>query len=184
METYNAKREHLLGICDVFLQDNLSLSNTAGTIRGIHFQSPPHPQAKLVRCTRGALLDYVADLRNGSPTFGKYVSAELSAENGRQLYIPIGFGHALVTLENFTEVSYKVSDLYSAELDAGIRWNCPDVAINWGVGDADAPGPRADRRRVEGAQRVGVGAGRVLGHVQHGQPFADRERDGFLGELQ
>ena len=138
METYNAKREHLLGICDVFLQDNLSLSNTAGTIRGIHFQSPPHPQAKLVRCTRGALLDYVVDLRNGSPTFGKYVSAELSAENGRQLYIPIGFGHALVTLENFTEVSYKVSDLYSAELDAGIRWNCPDVAINWGVGDADA----------------------------------------------
>lgn len=135
-ETYNADRETANGIVDVFVQDNQSYSREKGTIRGIHFQALPHPQAKLVRCARGRIIDYAVDLRRKSPTYGHYVSAELSAENGRQLYIPIGVGHAFITLEPDTEVAYKVSDFYSPSCDSGIRWDCPDVGIEW-------PFPRA-----------------------------------------
>ena len=131
VEAYNAKREARIGITDLFVQDNHSFSEKRSTIRGIHFQRPPHAQAKLIRCTRGSIRDYVVDLRSGSPTYGNHVSADLSAENGLQLYVPAGFGHAFVTLEAYTELSYKVSDYYSAELDAGIRWNCPDIGISW-----------------------------------------------------
>ena len=130
-ETYNALREIDAGITATFVQDNQSYSASAKTIRGIHFQSPPHAQAKLVRCLRGRLIDYAIDLRNGSPTYGKYVSAELSHDNGYQLYIPAGFGHAFITLEEATEISYKVSDYYSPAFDCGIRWDCPDIAIDW-----------------------------------------------------
>lgn len=130
-ETYNAKREAGRGIEAEFVQDNQSHSAAAGTIRGLHFQRPPRAQAKLVRCLRGRLIDYAVDLRKGSPTYGKYVSAELSTENGCQIFIPIGFAHGFITLEPETEISYKVDDYYSPECDDGIRWNCPDVAIDW-----------------------------------------------------
>lgn len=122
-------RDH--GVDAVFVQDNHSYSALAGTIRGIHFQAPPHAQAKLVRCVRGRIMDYAIDLRSGSPTYGKHVSAELSAENGDQLFIPVGFGHAFITLEPDCEVTYKVSDYYAPECDGGIKWDCPDIGIDW-----------------------------------------------------
>lgn len=130
-ETFNERRERDTGIHDQFVQDNQSYSRDLGTLRGIHFQAPPHAQAKLVRCLRGRILDIAVDLRKGSPTFGNYVSAELSEENGSQLYIPVGFGHAFVTLESNCEVAYKVSDYYAPEADGGIRYDCPDLAIDW-----------------------------------------------------
>lgn len=130
-ETYVDKKWFDKGIQCKFVQDNHSYSKFAGTIRGIHFQSPPHAQAKLVRCIRGSIVDYAVDLRNGSPTFGHYVSAELSADNGRQLFIPVGFGHAFITLEPDCEVLYKVTDYYAPKEDGGIRWDCAQVAIDW-----------------------------------------------------
>ena len=135
VETYNSRRERNVGIQDVFVQDNLSFSAAKFTIRGIHFQLPPNGQAKLVRCNRGRLIDFVVDLRRDSPTYGNCVSVELSQENGQQLYIPIGFGHAFITMESGTELSYKVSDYYSAAADAGIRWDCPDIGIDWPIVD-------------------------------------------------
>jgi dTDP-4-dehydrorhamnose 3,5-epimerase len=130
-ETFNRERFAALGIDDAFVQDNHSMSLAKGTLRGIHFQAPPHAQAKLVRCLRGRIWDVAVDLRRGSPTFGGWVAAELTAENGRQLYVPVGFGHAFVTLEPDTEVSYKVSHLYSPRADGGLRWNDPGLAIEW-----------------------------------------------------
>jgi dTDP-4-dehydrorhamnose 3,5-epimerase len=130
-ETFHRERFATLGIADVFVQDNHSMSLATGTLRGIHFQTPPYAQAKLVRCLRGRIWDVAVDLRRGSPTFGGWVAAELGAENGRQLYVPVGFGHAFVTLEPDTEVSYQVSHLYSPRADAGLRWNDPDLAIEW-----------------------------------------------------
>ena len=130
-ETYHRARWAEQGVAEEFVQDNHSFSSEVGTLRGIHFQTPPHAQAKLVRCTRGRILDYAVDLRAGSPTYGHHVCAELSADNGDQLYIPVGFGHAFVTLEPDTEVQYKVSDVYAPESDGGIRWDCPTIAIDW-----------------------------------------------------
>jgi dTDP-4-dehydrorhamnose 3,5-epimerase len=103
----------------------------AGTIRGIHFQRPPHAQAKLVRCSRGRLLDFAVDLRRGSPTYGQHVAAELTAGKGEQLFVPVGFGHAFVTLEPDTEICYKVSDHYAPDCDDGLRWDCPRIGIDW-----------------------------------------------------
>lgn len=137
-ETYNAPKLLQLGIDTTFVQDNQSYSAFTGTIRGIHFQRPPHAQAKLVRCIRGSILDYAVDLRRGSPTYGQYVSAELSAMNGNQLFVPVGFGHAFVTLTADAEVAYKVSDVYTPECDGGIVWNDPDLAINWPVPESGA----------------------------------------------
>ncbi len=131
METYSERAAASHGIQDRFVQDNQSRSIFAGTIRGIHFQKPPHAQAKLVRCLSGAIIDYAVDLRAGSPTYGKWVSAELSAENGRQLYVPVGYGHAFVTLEANTEVTYKVSDIYAQQCEGGLMWDDPDLAISW-----------------------------------------------------
>jgi dTDP-4-dehydrorhamnose 3,5-epimerase len=119
-----------------FVQDNHSLSRVQGTLRGIHFQTPPHGQDKLVRCVRGRILDVAVDLRRGSPTFGHWVSLELSAENGRQLFVPIGFGHGFVTLEPDTEVIYKVTDYYAPECDGGIRWNDPAIGVDWQLAGA------------------------------------------------
>lgn len=130
-ETYVDRRLAEEGILDRFVQDNESFSAQTGTIRGIHFQTAPHAQAKLVRCPRGRIIDYAVDLRAGSPTYGRHVAAELSGDNGHQLYVPVGFGHAFVTLEPDTLVSYKVTDYYAPECDGGVRWNCPQIGIEW-----------------------------------------------------
>lgn len=134
-ETYSAPRLSDQGIYDHFIQDNHSYSERAGTIRGLHFQVLPGAQAKLVRCVRGAIFDVVVDLRRGSPTFGRGITASLTASNGRQLYVPVGFGHGFLTLEDHTEVTYKVSDIYAPELERGVVWNDPDLAIDWPLGD-------------------------------------------------
>ena len=114
-----------------FVQDNRSLSRNAGTVRGLHFQSPPHAQAKLISCPRGAIFDVAVDLRVGSPTFGQHCSIELSAENGRQIFIPVGFAHGLMTLTPDTEVEYKVSDFYAPASEHGLAHNDPALEIAW-----------------------------------------------------
>jgi len=117
-----------------FVQDNHSYSDLPGTIRGIHFQIPPHAQGKLVRVVRGAVLDVAIDLREGSPSFGRHASVELSAANWTQLWIPVGFGHAFCTLAPETEVLYKMTARYRPDSERGIRWDDPDLAIEWPVG--------------------------------------------------
>ncbi len=137
-EIFNAQRFKKIGIdCD-FVQDNHSYSREVGTVRGLHFQTPPFAQDKLVWCSQGALFDVAVDLRSGSATYGKYVCEELTAENGRQLFIPIGFAHGFCTLKNDTEIAYKVSDYYAPDHDAGIAWNDPDLGIEWPVDAGDA----------------------------------------------
>jgi dTDP-4-dehydrorhamnose 3,5-epimerase len=121
-----------------FVQDNQSLSADVGTVRGLHFQLLPHAQGKLVSCIAGAILDVAVDIRVGSPTYGKHVSAELTAENGHQLWVPAGFAHGFCTLEPMTKVSYKVTDYYSAEHDRGLRWDDPDLGIAWPVAAENA----------------------------------------------
>ncbi len=130
-EVYNARTLAGCGLELTFVQDNQSLSRERGTIRGLHFQSPPHGQAKLVRCLRGAVFDVAVDIRQGSPTFGHWVGAELSEQNGKQLFIPIGFAHGFMTLMPETEVFYKVSDFYAPIFDSGLRWNDPDIGVEW-----------------------------------------------------
>ena len=120
---------------DIFLQDNQSFSRDQGTVRGLHFQLPPHPQAKLVRCLSGALFDVAVDIRLGSPTYGQWIGMELSAENGKQLYIPVGFSHGFMTLEPDTMILYKVSDYYAPDCDRGLAWDDPDIAIEWPMAD-------------------------------------------------
>jgi dTDP-4-dehydrorhamnose 3,5-epimerase len=124
-ETYNRDTFAALGITCTFIQDNHSLSLAAFTLRGLHFQVPDRGQDKLVRCIRGRIFDVAVDVRRGSPTYGRWVGAELSAENGHQLFIPIGFAHGFVTLEHSCEVTYKCSDTYAPQQDGGIRWNDP-----------------------------------------------------------
>mgnify|MGYP001766010791 CR=1 FL=1 len=133
METYNQGAYARAGISDDFVQDNQSRSENAGTVRGLHFQTPPFAQAKLVRCTHGRMLDIAVDIRVGSPTYGRHVGVELSAENAWQLYIPVGFAHGFVTLVPGTVIQYKVSAGYSAAHDAGILWNDPALDIAWPV---------------------------------------------------
>jgi dTDP-4-dehydrorhamnose 3,5-epimerase len=119
-------------IADVtFLQDNESLSRQIGTVRGLHFQLEPVSQGKLVRCTSGELFDVAVDIRVGSPTFGKWVGATLSPENGAQLWIPGGFAHGFITLKAETVISYKVTAPYSAEHDRGLKWDDPAIGIEW-----------------------------------------------------
>ncbi|MFN7232330.1 MAG: dTDP-4-dehydrorhamnose 3,5-epimerase [Brevundimonas sp.] len=130
-EVYVEGRWRAAGVADRFVQDNQSFSAQAGTLRGIHFQRGPHAQAKLVRCVRGAILDVAVDLRAGSPTYGRHVAAELSAANGWQLYVPVGFGHAFVTLTPDTEVAYKVSDVYAPDCDGGVAWDDPAIGVDW-----------------------------------------------------
>lgn len=137
-ETWNKERMAKLGISCDFVQDNQSLSTEAGTVRGLHFQSPPHAQTKLVRCGRGAVLDVAVDIRKGSPTFGQWVAEELSAENGYQLLVPEGFLHGFVTLQPDTEVLYKCTDFYSPECDGAVRFDDQDIGIDWGIDPARA----------------------------------------------
>lgn len=115
------------------VQDNQSFSAQAGTIRGLHFQLEPRAQGKLVRCVAGSLLDVAVDIRRGSPTYGRHVAVELTAQNGRQLWVPPGFAHGFCTLMPDTEISYKVTDYYSAEHDRGLSWNDPALGISWPV---------------------------------------------------
>lgn len=130
-ETWSRKRLAEAGIDLDFVQDNHSLSARAGTLRGLHFQSPPHAQAKLVRCGRGVLWDVAVDIRAGSPTYGHWVGVELSAANGRQLLIPAGFLHGFVTRTDETEIVYKCSDYYAPVCDGAVAWN--SVGIDWGL---------------------------------------------------
>lgn len=136
-ETYNKRTLKENGFEQTFVQDNQSLSRDSGTIRGLHFQLPPSEQGKLVRVVRGSILDVAVDIRRGSPTFGRHVSLELSAENGIQLWVPAGFAHGFCTLEPDTEVLYKVTDYYAPDCDSGIDFADPDLAIEWPV-DATA----------------------------------------------
>ena len=138
-EVYNQQAFVKLGINAGFVQDNHSFSLSLGTIRGLHFQRPPHAQDKLVRCIRGRIYDVAVDLRRGSPTYGKYVGAELSAENGLQLYIPMGFAHGFATLEPDCEITYKVSGFYAPETEGGLRWDDPVIAIDWRLPVGIAP---------------------------------------------
>jgi dTDP-4-dehydrorhamnose 3,5-epimerase len=130
-----------------FVQDNESLSVRRGTIRGLHFQSHPYAQGKLVRCTAGALFDVVVDIRNGSPTFGQWVGEILTPGNGKQLWIPPGFAHGFCSIEPDTVICYKVTDYYNAGCDRGLRWDDPAIGINWpDVADADTLSPK-DRQQ-------------------------------------
>ncbi|MEM8773681.1 MAG: dTDP-4-dehydrorhamnose 3,5-epimerase [Pseudomonadota bacterium] len=132
-ESYSAKLLAEHGIDTVFVQDNHSLSSAAGTVRGLHFQNPPHAQDKLVRCGKGALFDVAVDIRAGSPTYGQWHGAELSFENGRQMLVPAGFAHGFVTREPDTEIVYKCSDYYAPETEGAIRWDDPDIGVEWGA---------------------------------------------------
>lgn len=134
------------GIGLEFVQDNHSLSAQRGVIRGLHFQRPPHAQGKLVRVTRGAVLDVAVDIRRGSPTFGRHVAVELSARNWRQLWIPPGFAHGFCTLEPDTEVQYKVTDYYAPDHDLGLAFDDPALGIAWPVPSAEAVLSDKDRR--------------------------------------
>jgi len=134
-ESYNARRFADAGISETFVQDNCSRSFSKGTIRGLHFQTPPYAQAKLVSCTRGRLLDVVVDIRSGSPSFGRHFAIELSTENGTQLFVPTGFAHGFCTLVDNTEITYKVSDFYEPGSDAGLSFDDATISIDWPVFD-------------------------------------------------
>ncbi len=137
-ETWNQNRLADSGIETTFVQDNHSYSAEKGTIRGLHYQSPPHAQGKLVRVGRGAVLDVAVDVRKGSPTYGQWVSEELSADNGAQLWVPRGFLHGFITLTPDVDLFYKVDGYYSPECDGAVRFDDPDLGIDWGIDTADA----------------------------------------------
>lgn len=132
METWSTRNFEELGLRYDFVQDNQSFSSQKGILRGIHFQNDPMSQAKLVRVTRGAVMDVAVDLRKGSPTYRQWVATEISAENKRMLLIPRGFGHGFKTLTDDVEFCYKVDNLYSKECDRGIRFNDPAIGVDWG----------------------------------------------------
>lgn len=136
-ETYNRKLLADHGIDLEFVQDNQSLSAEKGVLRGLHYQIPPFAQDKLVRVLHGAILDVAIDIRRGSPTFGKHVRQILSADNWRQMLVPIGFAHGFVTLEPNTEVFYKVTNYYKPDHERGVIWNDPDLAIDWPIGPSE-----------------------------------------------
>jgi dTDP-4-dehydrorhamnose 3,5-epimerase len=136
-ETYVGKALEAHGVHDRFVQDNQAYSAQRGTLRGLHLQIPPQPISKLVRCLRGAIFDVAVDVRAGSPTFGRWVGAELSAESGGQLYCPRGFAHAYVTLTPDAEVFYKIDGYYAPDCERGVRWNDPAIGIDWPIPQSD-----------------------------------------------
>ncbi len=137
-ETYNKRALAAQGIHFDFLQDNHAFSATRGTLRGLHFQVPPMAQDKLLRVTRGAIVDVAVDIRQGSPTYGQHVAVELSAENWAQLLVPAGFAHGYCTLVPDTEVLYKVTAFYSREHERGLQWDDPGIGIDWRIPPAEA----------------------------------------------
>lgn len=148
METYNARRLAEAGICVDFRQDNLSQSLLAGTVRGLHYQAPPHDQAKLVSVLSGAVIDVAVDARRGSPTYGAWVKTRLSADTPIQCFVPSGFLHGFVTLSPSTVVAYKVDNHYAPEAAGAVRWNDPDLAIDWEMGDRDAVLSEKDAKAI------------------------------------
>jgi dTDP-4-dehydrorhamnose 3,5-epimerase len=132
-ETFRADVLAAHGISAQFVQDNQAFSAKKGVLRGLHYQIAPRAQGKLIRCARGAILDVTLDIRQGSPTYGRHVAVELSAANWRQLWVPPGFAHGYVTLENDCDVLYKVTDYYAPDCDRGIAWNDPALAIDWRI---------------------------------------------------
>lgn len=145
-ETWNAARIAEAGLDLAFVQDNHTFSAKRGTLRGLHYQSPPRAQDKLVRCSRGAVLDVAVDFRVGSPHFAQWVGVRLSAENGRQVLVPKGFLHGFLTLTDDCEVQYKCTDVYSPDHDHALRWDDPTFGVDWGISapilsDRDATAP-------------------------------------------
>jgi len=150
-ETYNRQAWAYAGLDHNFVQDNHSKSGAAGTVRGLHYQSPPAAQDKLVRVVAGSILDVAVDVRLGSPNFGKWIAVELSAENGKQLFVPKGFLHGFLTLADATEVVYKCTDFYAPKYDGSIRFDDPFIGIDWGwdtgnviLSEKDANAPSFD----------------------------------------
>jgi dTDP-4-dehydrorhamnose 3,5-epimerase len=146
-ETFRADIFAAHGVESLFVQDNHVHSTQKGVLRGLHFQTPPHAQGKLVRCTRGAILDVGVDIRVGSPTYGRHVAVELSAVNWRQLWVPPGFAHGYVTLEEGCEVIYKVTDYHAPDCDSGIAWDDPALGIDWRVSAAEVILSDKDRKQ-------------------------------------
>ena len=130
-ETYSRRRYKEVGIDVDFVQDNHSFSREPGTLRGLHFQAPPNAQGKLVRCSKGAIFDVAVDIRKGSPRYGDWAGYELTEGNAHQLYVPVGFAHGFVTLHPGSEIMYKCTDYYAPQTEGSIRWNDPDISINW-----------------------------------------------------
>lgn len=145
-ETYNKKVAADAGIHLNFVQDNHFLSTGAGTIRGLHFQTAPCAQDKLVRVVRGAIFDVAVDVRKNSPTFGRHVTAVISAHEWNQIFVPIGFAHGLCTLEPDTEVIYKVTNYYAPDHDRGVLWNDPDLGIDWPINENEAIVSEKDKK--------------------------------------
>ncbi|NCC87471.1 MAG: dTDP-4-dehydrorhamnose 3,5-epimerase [Clostridia bacterium] len=133
METYSYEKYKKFGIDVKFVQDNRSRTESKGTVRGLHFQKSPKAQSKLVTCTRGCFIDVVVDIRKNSPTYKKWVAVELSEENKYQLFVPKGFAHGFVALKDETEILYKVDEFYSKEFDRSIRFDDPEIAVDWGI---------------------------------------------------
>lgn len=131
MESWSQRKMHDAGIDVQFVQDNQSFSAQKGTLRGLHYQLNPMCQAKLLRCTRGKIFDVAVDICKGSPQYGKWVGVELSAENKKQLFIPRGFAHGFITLTDDVEVQYKADNYYAPECDGNIRWDDPDIGVEW-----------------------------------------------------
>ncbi len=145
-ETWSRERMAAAGLDFDFVQDNESLSAQAGTLRGLHYQAPPFAQAKLVRVARGAIRDVAVDARRGSPTYGRWVTEDITAENGLQIVIPHGFLHGFVTLSADTLVLYKVDNRYDADSDGGVMWNDADIGVDWGVSAGELTLSDKDRR--------------------------------------
>ncbi|MBR3049870.1 MAG: dTDP-4-dehydrorhamnose 3,5-epimerase [Selenomonadaceae bacterium] len=158
METWSARKFEAAGLNFNFLQDNQSYSAHRGTLRGLHYQTAPFAQAKLVRCTRGKLLDVAVDIREGSETFAKWVAVELTAENKKQLMIPRGFAHGFLTLTDDVEIQYKADNFYSPNCDGNIIWNDAEIKIDWPfeptiLADKDAKAPTLRERLERGELR-------------------------------
>ena len=153
METWSARKFQAAGLTMEFVQDNQSYSAQRGTLRGLHYQTAPFAQAKLVRCTRGKLLDVAVDIREDSETFKEWVAVELTAENKKQLLIPRGFAHGFLTLTDDVEIQYKADNFYAPDCDGNIRWDDPEIKIDWPfaptiLADKDAKAPTL-RQRIE-----------------------------------